>query len=188
MDTENPSAVRASKPLKGRAQLFVSEYLKDLNGTQAAIRAGYSPHSARRIATRLLSNADISAAIREAQDQILKENHVTVSRIVRELALIAFFDPASLFDENGSLLPINELPPEIRHGLAAVEIIEYANGTRRLRFAGKLASLLALCKHMGMFTDRIGGDPGFPVEHREFTLLEAARALLDEHDGQAQQQ
>ena len=58
----------------------------------------------------MLTNVNISTAIREANDQILKENQVTVARIVRELALIAFFDPASLYDESGRLLPVNELP------------------------------------------------------------------------------
>ncbi|WP_241027206.1 terminase small subunit [Variovorax sp. RKNM96] len=32
-------------------QRFVDEYLVDLNGTQAAIRAGYSPDSARQMAS-----------------------------------------------------------------------------------------------------------------------------------------
>ncbi len=158
-DAQDSVAIQPSK-LKRRAQLFVSEYLKDLNGTQAAIRAGYSPSAARRHASRMLSNVDISTAIRQAQDKILKKNHVTVSRIVRELALIAFFDPASLYDESGRLLDINELPPEVRHSLPSFEIVKSpTSDTRRLRFGGKLAALLALAKHMSMFTDRIGEDP-----------------------------
>ena len=160
MDAHDPAGNPPAK-LKRRAQLFVSEYLKDLNGTAAAIRAGYSPATARAAASRMLTNVNISAAVREAQNEILKENHVTVSRIVRELSLIAFFDPASLFDESGRLLPINMLPREIRHALPAIEIAESANGARRLRFGGKLAALLALARHMSMFKDRMGGDPDF---------------------------
>ena len=158
MNAQNPPGVPPAK-LKRRAQRFVSEYLKDLNGTQAAIRAGYAPSAARRHASRMLSNVDISTAIREAHDQILKENHVTVSRIVHELALIAFFDPASIYDESGRLLAVSELPPETRRALPAVEIIPSRSGSPRLRSGGKLAALIALCKHMAMFTDRIGDDP-----------------------------
>ena len=159
MDAQDPAGNPPPK-LKRRAQLFVSEYLKDLNGAQAAIRAGYSPATARVTASKLLANVSISTAVREAQDEILKENHVTVSRIVHELALIAFFDPASLYDETGRLLDINELPPEVRHSLPAVEIVKSPGGqTQRMRFGGRLAALLALARHMSMFTDRIGEDP-----------------------------
>ena len=117
--------MRSAKPkLSVKRKLFALEYLKDLNGTQAAIRAGYSPTMARVTASRMLSNVSISTAIHAAQDEILKENHVTVARIVRELALIAFFDPASMYDENGRLRPVSELPPEIRRGLPAMEIVK----------------------------------------------------------------
>ena len=62
------------QPVTHRAQLFVSEYLKDLSGAPAAIRAGYSPAGAGCIAARLWSNVDISTAVRDAHDEILKES------------------------------------------------------------------------------------------------------------------
>ena len=46
-----------TKPLNPRQAAFVREYLVDLNGTQAAIRAGYSPNGADVQAIRLLGNA-----------------------------------------------------------------------------------------------------------------------------------
>ena len=46
-------------------QAFVNEYLIDLNATQAAIRAGYSEHTARSQGQRLLTNVDVSSAIQE---------------------------------------------------------------------------------------------------------------------------
>ena len=167
MDAQDPAGNPPPR-LKRRALLFVSEYLKDLNGTQAAIRAGYSPATARVTASKLLANVSISTSIREAQDQILKENHVTVSRIVHELALIAFFDPACLYDDSGRLLAVSEMPLEVPHALPAVEIVESANGARRLRFAGKLAALIALARHMSMFTNRIGDDPTDLPSFEEF--------------------
>ena len=42
-----PLAVRPDRPLTKREQLFVAEYLVDLNEGQAAIRAGYKPQNAR---------------------------------------------------------------------------------------------------------------------------------------------
>ena len=45
---------------------FVEEYLIDLNATQAAIRAGYSPDSARDIGCENLTKPNIKAAIDRA--------------------------------------------------------------------------------------------------------------------------
>ena len=46
---------------------FVREYLLDLNATQAAIRAGYSAHTANEQGSRLLANVKVSAAIEQAK-------------------------------------------------------------------------------------------------------------------------
>ena len=48
---------------------FIEEYPKDLNGTQAARRAGYSTHSAKAIGVETLSNPAVKSAI----DKILAE-------------------------------------------------------------------------------------------------------------------
>ena len=52
--------------LSRKHRAFVSEYLVDLNQTQAAIRAGYAPGCASVTATRLIADAKIAAAVHEA--------------------------------------------------------------------------------------------------------------------------
>ena len=64
---------------------FVREYLLDLNATQAAIRAGYAKPSARSQGQRLLTNADIAAAIAEAQEKAANEAEVTLEWLIGEL-------------------------------------------------------------------------------------------------------
>lgn len=49
--------------LTAKQKRFCDEYLIDLNATQAAIRAGYSRRSARQIADKNMSKADIKAYI-----------------------------------------------------------------------------------------------------------------------------
>lgn len=49
--------------LTAKQQRFCDEYLVDLNGTQAAIRAGYSEKTARQIATENLSKPYIKEYI-----------------------------------------------------------------------------------------------------------------------------
>ena len=80
--------------LPAKQQLFVKEYIVDLNGTQAYLRAGYkaSEEAARRNASRLLTKADIQAAIREAMKAREQRTEVSADRVVKELAKIAFAD------------------------------------------------------------------------------------------------
>ncbi len=55
--------------LPPKQQLFIKEYLIDLNATQAAIKAGYSKKTARSAGQRLLTKVDISDAIQKGMDK-----------------------------------------------------------------------------------------------------------------------
>ena len=71
---------------------FCQEYMVDLNGSQAAMRAGYSSKSANRAASNLLSKIDIQTEIqtlREAQENRTQVNADWVLNQLRERALNA---------------------------------------------------------------------------------------------------
>jgi phage terminase small subunit len=51
--------------LTPRQQRFIAEYVKDLNGTQAAIRAGYSERSAAEQAYQLLQKTSVQKPIED---------------------------------------------------------------------------------------------------------------------------
>src|SRR2546421_517973 len=104
--------------LTPKAQRFVAEYCKDFNGTQAAIRAGYSPTNARSQSSQMLGNVGVREAIREIGERTFTSTEAYLARVVEELALLAFFDPASALDDDGKLRPLRELPPETRRALA----------------------------------------------------------------------
>lgn len=64
---------------------FVSEYMIDHNGTQAAIRAGYSARTARQQAVELLATDDIRQAIQAAEDKAKQRNAITFDDLLEEL-------------------------------------------------------------------------------------------------------
>lgn len=80
--------------LTAMRERFVDEYLVDLNATQAAIRAGYSPKTAYSMGQRLLKDVEVQAAIQEARARREKRTEITQDRVVREIADNAF-RPAS---------------------------------------------------------------------------------------------
>ena len=59
--------------------------MKDLNATQAAIRAGYSEKTARNIACENLTKPYIQEYIQELQEGIKKRNQITVDEIMQDL-------------------------------------------------------------------------------------------------------
>ena len=75
---------------------FVREYPKDWNGTQAAIRAGYSEATACEQASRLLSKANVRATIDRRISQMDAVAEVDVALLVRELLDVATAILASL--------------------------------------------------------------------------------------------
>lgn len=74
-----------SAPLTPKQQRFVLEYLKDQNGAQAAIRAGYSESTARQQGSRLLTDPRVLAAVRAGQKKVAKKAEVTVDSLMAEL-------------------------------------------------------------------------------------------------------
>lgn len=73
--------------MNARQKLFVEEYLKDLNATQAAIRAGYSERTAYSQGQRLLKNVEIENAIKEVRERIQNENIATIKDIEEFLSM-----------------------------------------------------------------------------------------------------
>ena len=71
--------------LTPKQQRFVDEYLIDLNATQAAIRAGYSPKTAEQQGFQLLKKTSVSEAIEQAQQERQKRTMVTQDDVIRGL-------------------------------------------------------------------------------------------------------
>ncbi len=62
---------------------FINEYIKDKNGTQAAIRAGYSEASANEQATQLLANVSVNKLIEDKLAELFKRNGVDADLIIQ---------------------------------------------------------------------------------------------------------
>lgn len=102
----------------------MAEYLKDLNATQAAIRAGYSAKTAESSGPRLLGNVGVSAAIQAKQSQQLEKAGVTAEMVKARLSALAFQDIRQLFDAQGNLVPIHQLSDAAAVMVAGLEVIK----------------------------------------------------------------
>jgi phage terminase small subunit len=154
--------------LTPKQRRFIEEYQIDLNATQAAIRAGYSPDTARSIGCENLTKPDISEAIAELMAARSARTKVTADKVVEGLAALAF---ANMFDfmrigENGD--PYIDLSNLTRDQAAALQEFvvedfkdgrgEDARDVRKIRIKmhDKLRPLVELGKHLGMFKKQDG--------------------------------
>ncbi|WP_130861446.1 terminase small subunit [Bacilliculturomica massiliensis] len=149
----------------GKKQKFAEEYLIDLNATQAAIRAGYSPKTAHSQGQRLLKDVDVANYIKQRQKQLQKKTEITQERVLAEYAKLAFFDPRNLFETDGSPKSITELDDETAAALAGLDVQEVFEGVgsnrvfagyiKKYKLADKRGALDSLARHLGMFTDKV---------------------------------
>ncbi len=72
---------------------FCQEFVVDCNATQAAIRAGYSPKTARNTGSRLLTKEDITTEISQQTQQIAGSLKFKAEHVIEQLVNIAKIDP-----------------------------------------------------------------------------------------------
>ena len=145
---------KARPNLNARQERFVLEYLKQGNGTKAAIAAGYAFSSAAVHAYRLLKNETVLKEIRARQNRIQQANDDLVKKTLREFEAVAFLDPRQFFDDKWNLLPLSEMCSDARSALDSLEVeVSVKGGVRAMyvKFADKMAALNALANILGMF-------------------------------------
>ena len=162
-----PEKLGGEYPVTKKQKRFVEEYLIDLNATQAAIRAGYSPDSARDIGCENLTKPNIKAAIDRAIAERSRRTGINQDRVLLELAKVAFLNPVDVIDMDGATIR-GEANRDDTACIASVKVktIPTDDGQiteREVKVYDKLKALELLGKHLGMFTDKVKVDGALPV-------------------------
>lgn len=150
-----------SRGLTDKQSRFVEEYLIDLNGTQAAIRAGYSAKTAGWICQELLTKTHIQQAIQKRRTALSKKVEITQERVLQEYARIAFFDPRKVFDSTGAPRQIHELDDDTAAAIVGLEVVQVGNAevgvgdVLKYKMADKKGALDSVARHLGMFNDKL---------------------------------
>lgn len=194
MATKDKAPAASGGRISPKVKRFIQEYLVDLNGTQAAIRAGYSERSARQHAVLMLSKPHIAAAVAEAQQQRAQRTEITQDMVLRELAKIGFSDIRKVVrwgnttvrtevDDEGNQV---EVP---YHGIALVDSSEIDDDTAaaiakvaegkfglQVDLYDKPRALVEIGRHLGMFKERVEltGKDGAPIQQVSMNAEEFA--------------
>ena len=144
--------------LTARQRMFVAEYLRDLNGRQAAIRAGYPPKAAHVQASQLLSNPSVAQAVRVMLEKREAKTAMSAAEVEARLTRIAraSIGDYATWDEHGvRLVPSAALTRGAK--TAVGEVSETGDGQVRFKLRDSVAALEKIGQLRGLFPLGRGG-------------------------------
>lgn len=152
--------------LSPKQQRFCEEYVKDLNGTQAATRAGYSPKTANEQSSRLLAKVNVQEKIAQLQAEITERNKLKADDVIQELRALGFWSINDFIGEGNIINDISTQERDMNKPVVGIKITEkfttFGKGdeavtekivTTELKFADKRGALVDLGRHLGVFKE-----------------------------------
>jgi len=147
--------------LTPKIKRFCEEYIKDLNGTQAAIRAGYSEKTANEQSSQLLAKLNVKNYIAELKKNLSDKNEGLAQQVIDELKKLGFSNIQDYIEEENEIKDLTKIN---RDKAAAVESIKKtvtefsgageASGKKtciQFKLYDKIAALEKLGRHLGIF-------------------------------------
>lgn len=180
MDSQEKPTESAYAKLSPRRRTFVDAYFAcKLNGTRAAIKAGYSKKTARTQAEQLLTKLDIKQAIAERMATMQQESRLTASDVVEELRRIGFSDITKIVKWAGNVVTVKDsakIPPESRVCISEITQTETATGsTLKIKLHNKIAALELISKILGF--DQSKSDEADKIEKVKEAVKDIVVAL-----------
>lgn len=178
-----PPPIASKHQLTAFEEAFVREMIRgDCEPPEAARRAGYLPTVATWAASQLAQRVDVQDMIRTGRAQvhqvIAQETGVRLADLVRLLGQMATFDIADLYDTDGNLKPLDEIPAHARIAIESIDSEEVYEGrgrdrtqvatVKKVRMAKRNEAIDKLMRHLG----------GYELDHRQ--QLEPLTQLLGE--------
>lgn len=193
---EAEKEIKVSEELTDKQDRFIDCYLIHFNPERAAREAGFSPWKARVVGYKLLREPKIREIIDERKKEYKERYTDLQDRVLSAWNTIAFANPKDLFEEDGKLKPMSEIPEDLFFAINSIDTEKKFEGrgqdqeeieVTKVRLEKKLEALRDLGKHLGMFEkdNSILVDIGFknifqmlPPEQRD-AVREAAMKKLE---------
>jgi phage terminase small subunit len=176
--------------LTDKQELFAREYLKDLNATQAAIRAGYSEKTAKEVGYENLTKPHVLELVAELKAQRVEQTGIDAAYVLRRLTEIDQMDVLDILLANGELKPIKDWPKVWRTTLSGMDVVEMASADsaallKKIKWPDKVKNLELLGKHVNVqaFKEQVSseltGKNGGPIQYTDITEEELDERLKE---------
>lgn len=148
--------------LKGKyakQELFCNEYIVDFNGTQAAIRAGYSKKTAEAQASRLLTTVKVKARVAELMKKRNERMKMDADYVLTRLRQIDELDIKDIMeDDMKAFKSLSDWPKEWRISISGVDLMVLSNSKgsdisaiiKKIKWPDKTKNLELIGKHVNV--------------------------------------
>jgi len=151
--------------LTQKQELFCLAFIETGNASEA-YRRSYSaknmkPETVQQKASRLMATGKVRARVEELRAAAANQVIADEARVLGEACRIALLDPVGLFAEDGTLLPIRKMAPEVRAAIASVETEKLFEGqgknrkligyTTKVKLWDKNSAIEKLLRNFGSF-------------------------------------
>lgn len=154
----------SGKNLSQKQKLFVKYYLIDLNGTQAALKAGYAEKSAHTTADRYIhgrkGGEHVKKAIDEAMAARAKKVDIDAEYVLKQLGQMQKALISEIINDSGSLKDVSEWPEIWQRMVVSVDVFEEYDGsgkdkvligyTKRVKLMDRARIMEMLGKHVNV--------------------------------------
>lgn len=190
------------KTLNPRETRFAHEYVQDLNGTQAAIRAGYSAKTARTKASQLLAKVGVKALVDSLIDGMHVAKIMTANEALAEASKLARGSVrrfVHITQDGDPYTDLNQAEPDDLDAIAELTIEDFTDGrevdaegntikreVRRVKtkMHNKVAALGLVMKYHGLLVDKVEHDVSSDFAAKMAAAMQRARpAEGDGNDG-----
>lgn len=157
------AAVNPNTNLTDKQEHYCQQYVI-CNNQSAAYRIAYDAedmniHSVAVAACRLHADTNITLRIEQLRKEAYERNKITIDEIVNTLATVVRFDIADLYDDDGKLLPLKQIPKHARQMISELhtdELYGVVDGvkavignTKKIKTYSKLDAIEKAMKHLG---------------------------------------
>jgi phage terminase small subunit len=140
-----------------KQQRFVDAYEDDIKAASKAVELSYG------YCRQLVTKPNIIEAIRRKRERISMRAEISQTRVLEEEKCIFASNLKDIFNEDGCLIPPQDLPETVARSISSVEVNERWEGkgedaqpvkTYKYKFWDKGKSLERVSRHLGMYIDR----------------------------------
>lgn len=183
--------------LTDKQERFCQEYMIDFNGAQAAIRAGYSPDSAKEIASETLTKPNVQERLSQLKKEAAEQFGVSKQQLINELKKIAFFDIRKIYSDHNSLLDIKDFDDDSAGAVAGIEVDEIISQretigyTKKVKLHSKIAAIERVSRMLGYdepSKSELTGPNGQPLQFAPQQHIVRFENMSDENLGNSKEE
>lgn len=147
--------------LTPKQERFANEYIKTLNVTQSAIKAGYSPNSAHVTGSRLLRKEKVEEYIKSKKDEIMDDTILSAKETLYLLTQSAIGDETETKEVVVKKSSFEKNPDTGRMNLVYNEHVETVEVP--IKPSDRLKARDLLGRYHSLFTDKVDVNMPLPV-------------------------